>query len=171
MTSGRKNGDSNKKTLMGTASLQLIFQEKTKWYMGLTKDELISKYFNIPYKKVLNMRLEDKNIKWHEIVYIRRYLRNKLHYAIDFKSIDKGVTLVNKELGERLLKNRTNVYFKISNLNDAEEIDKRYKKMATAFSISGDNVILSAEESEKEKPIIEKIKQSIRNKTKNEEQD
>ncbi len=153
MKRAKRKRDINKKTGNGMVTLQFIFDNKRTWINGLTKDETISLYYKIPLPLVLKMAKETKEKKWKEIIYIRRYLRNRLTYAIDYKSVGKGVILFNNEFGKRELKQRTNVFFRVSTLIDAEEIDKRYKQMAFAFSLSGDNVIKSVEEIEQYKEV------------------
>lgn len=158
MTSGRKPGDINKKTAIGMADMQKLFSDKPNWISGLSRDEFISFQFKIPLRNVLSMNDKLRNSKWGEITTIRRYLRNVLHYSIEYVKVKKGTEIYNKEFGKRILKNNTNIYHRITKIEDAQVINKRFKTQANAFYRSGDNVIISAEEYEKEIPIKELLK-------------
>lgn len=155
MVSGRKIGDINHKTSSGMVNMQKLFNDKIRWVNGFSSDEVISIQYRIPLKKVLKMTQSQRDTKWHEICYIKKYLRNTLHFSIDYLTISKGTELYNEEFGRRILKRNTNIYYRIGKIEDAHIISKRYKKLANAFYKSGDNVVTSAEEYEKEIPIQE----------------
>jgi len=161
MTSGRNVGDINKKTAVVMTDIQKSFKDKTNFVSGVSRDEFISLVYRIPIKKVLKMQEKSKDAKWHEIVYIKRYLRNTLHFAIEYVNIKKGADLFNEEFGKRTLKQNTNIYYRITRIEDAQMINKRYKTQAISYAKSGENVLISAEEYEKEIPIMEELQ--IRN--------
>lgn len=148
----------HKKTLQGMSNLQLIFQDKTNILRGVTKEELISIYYNIPINKIIGMKKDTIEGKWHEICTVKKYLRNTKQCAIDFQKASKGTILTNNEFGRRQLDRRRNIFFKIVTTNVAGGIRARYDKIASSFIKAGNNTYNIADEIENQEQIWENEK-------------
>lgn len=138
----------HKKTMQGMSNLMLIFQDKTNPIRGLTRDEIISLYFNIPIRKVIAMKRNILDYKWKEIRVVKKYLKNTNQCAIDYQKLSKGTIIVNHEFKERQLKRSQNIFFKIVDTNIARGIRSRYDKLSLSFKHSGDKIYEIAEEEE-----------------------
>ena len=155
MTSGRTMGGHNKKTLSGMTNLQILFKDKTNILAGMTKEEIISLYYNIPIKKVKDMKKDTIVSKWQEIVTIKKYLRKNKLCAIDFDKLEKGISIRNEECGTRKFDSARNIFFKISNITTADNVGKKYIKTAISFKQAAEDIHEIGEDAEKEIPIIE----------------
>lgn len=157
MTSGRNKGEHNKSIMMGMSNLQILFKDKTNILRGLTKEEIISLYYKIPIKKVVDMRKETLNGKWQEISYVKKNLIKSGLCAIDFKKLERNVPISNEEFGVRKFDRKRNIFFKISDLTTADDVGGKYIKLSKAFRDKAEDIHEIGIEAEQENKVIQQM--------------
>lgn len=158
-----KTGYRFSKILKHQNSLIQIFKERTNPLLGLTKKEVIAKYYNYDIQQVIQFKKDKIDALWKEIDDTKYYLRKDKLIAIVPVLMASGTTLNDSSISDpistkkRVLTATTNVYHSCSDINIAHSIRKRYDKIAEGMIEAGEQVEAITEEGIKNKPIMEVV--------------
>ena len=162
MKKKRKKRKTSDKILSRVESLREIFKDRTNVIWGLTKDEVIHMYNNIPMKKVLNLSRTERDKIWEEIYKAKKYLRKEKVMAIISIYMPKGTVLENGELGKRMLKQSGHVYFRCVDREDALIVKTKFEKIAKGLVKAGHEITKITETNIQEVPVFEELKEAYR---------
>jgi hypothetical protein len=150
-------GKPNRKTYKGMVDLKTLFEKRINVFLGLTRDEIISLFYNLPEDKVLKLKKEAIETKWSEIRTIKKYLLWKDKFPIIFKNMPRGTELYDDVLGRRTLDKRINVFFRCSDIESAGKWRDTFHKMAISFDRTGSKPSDIVEEEQIQIPIVQTI--------------
>jgi len=146
-TKERKKHQTQQKIMDRKSKITEIFKLRTKYELGLTKFELISVYTGLNKNKILNLTNNELDYIWEEICNVRKVLNKEHLMSITSKAFPKATILNDKfsGFGDRILKDRTFVFWRCSTINDALQRKVYLVTIATGLYKSADDTMKTVE--------------------------
>lgn len=130
------------KVYKAEGKLKEIFQNRTSVYLGLTKQETLCLFYQIPMSSIIKLKEDKINQLWNGILRRKMLMRKDSNIAIVSTLVPKGTILddTTGHFGQRVMIASTWVYYNCSDLDSARKVRLRLDSVSQGFQEAGEQI-------------------------------